>query len=497
MRINWKKGLQKDIDSFQLPDKEKMLSFYQPDTAHKKAKMQWKKALAVCSCFLIIIVGISGFAINAEAREYKAAVQFFEENDLSTEGFTRSEIKKIYKDIDMGVFSYEKTIEILNKISVEMYSVELESQDTESLEKLWSLRNFYMEYKNGNAENGMKFKFTVSDETIGSSYKTNFEKYEGNKLVWSTTLEHALTDENYIVSDTGIVITGTAAENDSDWSGIIILLDTSGSLKWEKEFKANSSYHKAIISNDNIYVFGNSYEGEGSDRKWNLCINKYDIDGNLISATETVRENSFRVKAAGFINDLYLVKITSSDNDQLITVSPQGEIQQEIKYSLDGKAYTVKDILNYNGKVYLSTVLLNEATEDFYKEFTELKKKYDEECQRSGKDEIDMPQEYYDRLLDLFTNQYSSALLVCDSEMVITKVFSVEGTVCGELAVSDDGGLLWIIHRIDAVKPQYLLSSCMANIYLTEFTFRMDPSGYLIDKSEDENHVQWDQWLYQ
>ena len=47
----------------------------------------WLRA-AVAAC-LALAVGLTGVAYAAEAREYGAAVRFFDENGLSTEGLSR------------------------------------------------------------------------------------------------------------------------------------------------------------------------------------------------------------------------------------------------------------------------------------------------------------------------------------------------------------------------------------------------------------------------
>ena len=49
--------------------------------------------VAIAACFaLLLCIGIGSHAYQAEAREYEAAVAFFAENGLSTEGLTRAEV---------------------------------------------------------------------------------------------------------------------------------------------------------------------------------------------------------------------------------------------------------------------------------------------------------------------------------------------------------------------------------------------------------------------
>ena len=101
-------------------------------------RVRIKPLFAACAAVALVACCIFGFAVVAEAKEYEQAVGFFNEHELSTEGLTRSDIKAVYKDITMKTYSYEKTIELLNRLSVEMYSTQLGSVDRESLDKLWN-----------------------------------------------------------------------------------------------------------------------------------------------------------------------------------------------------------------------------------------------------------------------------------------------------------------------------------------------------------------------
>ncbi|MBO7503728.1 MAG: hypothetical protein J6U38_05110, partial [Clostridia bacterium] len=64
---------------------------------------------------LAVTAGViaGGFAIAAEAKEYKEAVSFFEDHGLSMEGLNRAEVKAVYRDITTNSFTYGKTAEVL------------------------------------------------------------------------------------------------------------------------------------------------------------------------------------------------------------------------------------------------------------------------------------------------------------------------------------------------------------------------------------------------
>ena len=64
---------------------------------------------------LLCVIGLTAHSLSVEAKEYQAAVEFFETNKLSTDGLTRTEVKEIYRDITTNKFQYKKTGEVIVK----------------------------------------------------------------------------------------------------------------------------------------------------------------------------------------------------------------------------------------------------------------------------------------------------------------------------------------------------------------------------------------------
>ena len=65
----------------------------------KVKKFAWlKKYGAIAACIaLLLSAGLGTYAYAAEVKEYKAAIRFFNEYNLSVEGLTRGEIKNVYR----------------------------------------------------------------------------------------------------------------------------------------------------------------------------------------------------------------------------------------------------------------------------------------------------------------------------------------------------------------------------------------------------------------
>lgn len=84
---------------------------------------------------LVLSVCFGSFAVVAEAKEYKAAVQFFNDYGMSTEGLTRGEIKEVYRDITTKSFTYGYMVQLGSYMTNEhakIVKVDREGNITES-----------------------------------------------------------------------------------------------------------------------------------------------------------------------------------------------------------------------------------------------------------------------------------------------------------------------------------------------------------------------------
>ena len=152
----------KQLDEIPIPDKEKILSAcpkpikdVDKETITKNhRKLKLKPLLAVCTAFVLIVLGISTYAVAAESQEYKEAVIFFEDYDLSVQGLSRGEIKRVYRDIKTGAFTYDKTAEVIEKnfVSNTVSGQELfqDEPTPEELEIIWNNSYAYDQLSNVN-----------------------------------------------------------------------------------------------------------------------------------------------------------------------------------------------------------------------------------------------------------------------------------------------------------------------------------------------------------
>ena len=119
-------------------------------------------ALAAC---MALVIGLAGAAIAAEAKEYRTAAAFFEDNGLSMEGLSRAEVKAVYWDITSERFTYDKTAEVMER-SVPGLEIDQRQPTPEELAAMWE-QNVW---RNSAFETGITYQIDYQeklDETLG------------------------------------------------------------------------------------------------------------------------------------------------------------------------------------------------------------------------------------------------------------------------------------------------------------------------------------------
>lgn len=90
-----------------LPEDDFFIADAAPDAAKatKMKKSTFARIVAAAACLVLIFgTGAWTYAAAVEYRDYRTAVEFFNENGLSSEGLTRSEIKAVWRDITTNSF---------------------------------------------------------------------------------------------------------------------------------------------------------------------------------------------------------------------------------------------------------------------------------------------------------------------------------------------------------------------------------------------------------
>ncbi len=455
---------------------------------HKKPIwVKWGTLAASIALVLFLCFGAS--AVIAEAKEYKTAVQFFSDYNLSTEGLTRGEIRAVYQDITTKSFTYSKTAEVIQKsIStdhVDGYEILQDNPTPEDIENLWNYINFTDRFI-GSTQEGIHYSFRSEykeDADLGFTVhdKSYIEKYHGETLLWRVAVSEFRIKGYNAVSD-GVIVYGctstwSSAQSTYAW---LMKVDTDGNMVWKQMLDNGfaDEYIAEIVENqDGSYaVFSRG------DRK-NLCLSQYSADGERMHFAKTEIGNYGIGNAAKF-GEGYIVQLGSymaNEHAKIVKVDYDGTITDSFSYSSEDAYYYITDMIEFNGNVYLSAYAVPKPdSEDQgavgWHEITPIL----HYLFANGMQEISS-----EELTPLVRDNYTALLLVCDPTTGTPQDFySVKGSLGSKLSVSDKGALLWDIESITTTFFSLATSSFTigGTSYVYRYTF--DDSGLLISQEK-------------
>ncbi len=439
-----------------------------PVAKKSRCKPVWAKwAIAVASMVLVISACFGTFAIVAEAKEYAAAVQFFDDYDMSMQGLTRGEIKAVYRDITTKSFAYSKTAEVIkNSISTDVvggYEIMQNNPTAEDIENLWNYLNSTDRFTDSIQEGihysyrtEFKMDYEFGYELVDKSY---IEKKDGETLLWSVSVEDFFVDSYINVSD-GVVVYGNTYTPQGKMSCAgIIKISSGGNIQWKQILDNGPEYEcifKILVNDDGSYsVFSN---GDNY-----LCISKYSPDGKRIEFSKNKVDaqalNAVRF-GDGYIVQLYGYEI--GERAKIVIVDSYGKITDYFSYSSEDYYYRIVDMIEFNGNVYLSTYAFPKSEND-YELSSVTKYLFDNDFRISGEE-----------LTSMVRDNYTAMLLVCEPDTGTPQEFySVKGSFGGKLSVSNTGELLWNVESIAGVgfSPYTSAFSFAGSSYVYQYTF--------------------------
>jgi len=452
-----------------------------------------KRLGAAAACFVLLLsLGFGTYAYAADVKEYNDAVEFFDEFNLSTEGLSRHEIKKIYRDITTKSFSYSKTAEVIvNSISTDKikgYEILQDNPTPEDLENLWNYKNYSPSYGIVRDPGKAQYRYDIVNKIGEEGYyvfdKSLFEKYDGETLIWSTEISEFQIWGYSVISD-GVIVCGNTARNSSlqptyPW---IAKLDCNGNILWKEQ--VSDEFHTADVS----AVLENSDGTYAVIVRGDLnyfCLCQYSSDGRqlLFKKTEIGNYGIWNVArfADGYI--VQLGKYVGGENAKIVKVDRKGNITESFSYSAPDAYYYISDMIEFNGMIYLSAYAVPKLE--------------DEEENAGGRYEIANVLNYIfdekgykhipnEKMTELMRQNYTAMLLVCDPNVGTPQQFySVKGSIGGKLSVSEDGNLIWNAESItdcifSPVTSSFTLS---ATCYVFRYTF--DSTGLLINQEKTD-----------
>lgn len=459
-------------------------------------KKMMKKAFIIAAAVIAVFASLVGCA--AEIKEYNDAVGFFEEHELSRENLSRSDIKKVYRDIITEKFALEKTAVVIID-SYEGKAIGISKPSSEELKDIWN-----------KIDRGMNDKYSWyyldNDAEIYGRLRSGemmFKKEENGTVLWETKIplrdgyveDYTLLSDGKYIAVYGIYSPLIAP---SQTCGFVEILDEkSGESLLQKLFVTYKrfSISEIIETEEGMVLFCRA------DLK-NFVFIKMDLSGEILLQKVTEIGNLGIWDVAPF-GDGYIVQLGGYQTQEAIyKVSKDGELGEGISYSADDCAYFICDMLEYDGKLYLSAYAVPKHGKDIDNSHDEISfvlekiwKMYDDaeamEDDTSAGDGIIREGMYMstETLVDDLRENYTAVLLVCDSESGLPDEFySVEGSVCGELSMSEKGEMLWETQYISEAYYSPATSSFSIGGASAVYRHTFDEDGRLV-KTEKTGEV--------
>lgn len=434
----------------------------------KNKKRRFKPAiLAPAAACLVLTAGLGGYAIAAEAKEYNAAVEFFEENGLSSEGLSRADLKAVYRDITTNRFTNDKTAEVIRR-SVPGVEILQHEPTPDELAALWNsnINAWCGSHTNVDVEYRFDYKYQPGGE-YDILDKITVECVRGGETLWKTDFpalgmeredDHIYID-NCVMTSAGTAVWGhryhwleatTASGVNNLCYSRIARVDDSGCKLWDREIDHgfDHEYIKAVLDNGDgtwAVIINGDFEY--------LCLSQFDIDGNEISFKKT-KVDRMAILNAARLGDGYLVQTQRVNADwdtygggsagagrsSLVKLDHDGNVTDNFIYESEECDYYITDMTEFEGNVYLSAYAVPKQINE------------------GGRHEIANILDYVfdgkhweissEELTPMVRDNYTAVLLLCDPNGGEPKNFySVKGSLGGALAV-EDGQLKWNVESI-------------------------------------------------
>lgn len=412
-----------------------------PQRKRRRAAMTGWCAAAACAA-LLLVTGVHAYA--AEQREYRAAVTFFEENDLPMDGLTRGQIKAVYRDITTRRFTCTQTAQVLQqslKEQIPGYEIGPEPISPEEVEKLWGYRNGYPCFQDLTTQDPGDCEIRIVEQTEQERdvfWKSVISRYEDGKQLWSIDLQDLVVMDYQVLSD-GILLWGDDPSRKGQPG--LAKLSSDGKLLWQQFPDSGYSDEtiEAVVENPDgtLAVFS---RGDLSE----LCLRQLGPEGRCRSVVSHP-VGCYGIWNAARLGEDYIVQlgnVTMGSKEMLVRIDAKGQMTDSFRYEGEDTEYCMTDMQEFDGKLYISAYEIPK----YDTSGAELMSLYD---QFDIEQLMQMPTEELTRLV---RSQYSAVLLICDPQSGSAREFySVRGGLGAELELDGEERLLWQVENIEDV----------------------------------------------
>ncbi len=400
------------------------------------------------------------------------------------------------RDVVMRTISYPAKMETLHTLPVELETQELcqpLSRDAFAA-KVAQWKQQMQEQER--PPNRIQFDSIQSgDEPNAKLTGMTVAKFVDGKEVWRYE-DRDWADgfmARYVETDAGIYVYGNRntvvwdsnGSGTSYYEGVALLLSHDGKLLWRKtEGKTTKplSFETAAVDGGGITLFG--YTAPTNDNEglpqYRLTVWRYDAKGKLLWRQENPMGKAFVPQKALTLDGKYLLKLSyyGEEDNRFIAVSDNGQLMKELIYTIDGKTYAVEDMLAVGDKLYLSCMARKQPKKEFDDDVFAL---YDHESKH--KDVCS------DELIAMFREEYSAALLTCDTAGAVSKVQLVENARAGQLTQESDVLRQQLI-RVDSAIYLHL-SIARWELQSTAFSLWLDEEAGFVQIEETGLNIGW------
>ena len=468
-----------------------------PEKAGRKAK-RFRWGLAAACLAAVLLLGSGAFALRAEAKEYRSALMFFEENGLSAEGLSRAEIKAVYRDITTKSFTYGKTAEVIRQ-AVPGWEIDQKEPTPEEIAQVWQQKTQAAAVDTGEIDPaidprlgpGIRYireevhRETWNEQT-GSFEKSVLKCYRDRQLIWTAEFTDFLVGgcehfpEGTVVW--GQTISLSSAQKSFLW---LAFVDDSGQILWQRRYDHAfmDEYAAAVLENDD----GSWAVISRGDLKF-VCLICVDRDGRELSFRKTEVGNLGIWNAArlgdGYI--LHLVSYLEGDYAHLYRMDRKGNLTENFFYEGDDCVYHIVDMAEFGGQVYLSAYAVpKQDTPGYGREEIYDILDYAFNKMQDGWEYNDGLFYFDDELTRRVRDNYTAVLLICDPAGGAAKTFwSVKGSLGGKLSVNDSDQMEWDVESIFTTFYSPMTSSFSIGGSCTVFRYTFNEAGSLIGQTE-------------
>ncbi len=459
-----------------------------PDESDRKTvrKQRLVKLIPVLAALVVVFTAGTAavVAITAEAKEYREAVRFFDENGLPMEGLTRSDVKAVYKDITTQKFTYGKTAEVL-KATYEGWEIIQNEPTPDELSVAWNSNMWSFKP----VKKGFSYEKTITSAKNESGTfdleATVVTCYRDGGKVWQQAFPGAYISD-CVKTGTGTVVWGTdeslslSNPERTVMYAFIAHVDDGGNVTFSRTFV------HGFIREDILNAFDNgdgslTVISRGGTNTNTLCIADLDAGGRETRCIKKVIESSGAITHATRYNDGYMLLMKAyQETGSLLYVDREGNVTGAFSYEEDGFRYEIRDMAEFGGRIYISTYAYPAAETSF------------------GRDEIGgVLQHIYNdpdnvkwniqsgELTPLVRDVYTAVLLVVKpGSGEVDKFFSVKGSLGASLNAGASGTLDWDVESITTTFFSPATNSFTIGGRADVFRYSFDESGNLLGHAQ-------------